>query len=192
MNKDIPTFCPSDQADWRTWLNENHQKEQAVWLVYYKKNAPNPNLNWSQAVDEALCFGWIDSVAKTIDEISYKQYFSRRKAKSTWSKVNKDKIIELSKQQRIAPAGWEAIEVAKKNGSWTILDSVERLEIPQDLEAEFEKAAQAKAYFLSLSKSVRKSLLYWIISAKRPRTRAKRIAEIVENAQQGQKPRSFR
>jgi uncharacterized protein YdeI (YjbR/CyaY-like superfamily) len=191
MKPEIESFCPTDQQDWRKWLAINHEQKDAVWLIIYKKNSPTPNLTWSEAVDEALCFGWIDSVKKTVDNERYKQYFSKRKAKSNWSKINKAKIDKLSQLGLIAEAGIKSIEIAKKNGSWTILDAVENLEIPLDLDQKLAQTPEAKDYFLSLSKSVQKQVLYWIISAKRPETRQKRIDEIVIAAANREKPTQF-
>ena len=96
--KDVEEYCPNDKQNWRNWLQSNHNKKDAVWLIFYKKKSPNYNLSWSESVDEALCFGWIDSVKKTIDSEKYKQYFSKRKVKSNWSKVNKDKVQTLIEQ----------------------------------------------------------------------------------------------
>ena len=188
----MDTFCPLNKEAWRDWLEENHEKKDFIWLVFYKKKSPNPNLTWSEAVDEALCFGWIDSVKKTIDKDRYKQYFSKRKAKSTWSKVNKDKVDYLMKHDLIMEAGYRSIEIAKKNGSWSILDSVEALIIPDDLEEAFKTGKGSKEYFEGLSKSARKILLYWIVSAKKMETRQRRIVEIVENASKKRKPKRFR
>ena len=129
--KDVEEFCPRDQKDWRKWLKKNHLKKDAIWLVYYKKNSPKYNLNWSEAVDEALCFGWIDSTANKMDTERYKQYFSKRKVKSNWSKINKDKVKILSEKGLIEEAGFKSIEIAKENGSWTILDEVEALVMPR-------------------------------------------------------------
>ncbi|MGB0431005.1 MAG: YdeI/OmpD-associated family protein, partial [Bacteroidia bacterium] len=126
------TFCPKNQQDWRKWLEDNHQKEDAIWLVYFKKNSPKYNLNWSQAVDQALCFGWIDSLANAIDDDKYKQYFSKRKPKSIWSKVNKDKVKLLIEKSLMTEAGLKAIDIGKANGSWTFLDQVDALIVPED------------------------------------------------------------
>lgn len=185
------SFCPKDQKEWRAWLSSNHIKEDSVWLIIYKQGSASPNITWSEAVDEALCFGWIDSTKKPIDEEKYMQYFGKRKAKSTWSKINKDKIEVLQKNGLMKPAGLKCIEVAKENGSWTILDSVEQLIIPEDLEEAFKQHPNSKAFFIGLSKSIKKGMLYWVISAKRPETRAKRIQEIVEKTSQGEKPKGF-
>jgi uncharacterized protein YdeI (YjbR/CyaY-like superfamily) len=190
--KDVEDYCPSNKHDWRKWLELNHKKKDAVWLIFYKKKSPNYNLSWSDSVDVALCFGWIDSVKKTIDAEKYKQYFSKRKVKSIWSKINKDKVKILIEQGLMKEEGYKSIEIAKKNDSWTILDEVEALIIPEDLKGEFEKYKGSTEYFDSLSKSVKKILLYWVISAKRKETREKRILEIAENASRNLKPKQFR
>lgn len=190
--KDVEDYCPSDKKDWRKWLELNHHTKDAVWLIFYKKKSLNHNLDWGDSVDEALCFGWIDSTKKTIDSEKYKQYFSKRKAKSNWSKVNKNKVKTLIDQGLMEEGGYKSIEIAKENGSWTILDGVEALVIPEDLTEEFSNYKGSIEYFDSLSKSVKKILLYWVVSAKRKETRQKRILEIVENASNNLKPKPFR
>lgn len=190
--KDVEDFCPYDKKDWRKWLELNHSKKEAVWLILYKKKSPNHNLSWSESVDEALCFGWIDSVKRTIDTEKYKQYFSKRKAKSNWSKINKDKVKILIDQGLMKEEGYKSIEIAKENGSWTILDEVEALVIPKMLKEEFANNKDSKEYFERLSKSDKKILLHWVVSAKRKETRQKRILEIVENAGRNMKPKQFR
>jgi len=190
--KDVQDYCPTDKLDWRKWLVLNHNKKDAVWLIFYKKKSPNYNLSWSESVDEALCFGWIDSTKKTIDNEKYKQYFSKRKVKSNWSKINKDKVKTLIEQGLMKDEGYKSIEIAKQNGSWTILDQVEALVIPEDLKGGFTNYKGSIEYFDSLSKSAKKVLLYWVVSAKRKETRQKRILEIVENASKNLKPKQFR
>ena len=188
----MDTFYPKNKDEWRHWLRENHLEKDFVWLVFQKKSSANPNLSWSEAVDEALCFGWIDSTKKTIDAQSYMQYFCKRKPKSNWSKVNKDKVKVLIAEGLMEAAGLRCIEIAKENGSWYLLDSVEALIVPDDLKAGLAEHDGATEFFEGLSKSSKKSLLYWIVSAKRIATREKRIAEIVENASQQMKPKQFR
>jgi uncharacterized protein YdeI (YjbR/CyaY-like superfamily) len=146
---------------------------------------------YSEAVDEALCFGWIDSKTKPLDEYKFMQFFSRRKNKSVWSKVNKEKVERLTKEGLMTKAGYEIIEIAKQNGSWTILDEAEALIIPDDLEIAFQKRNNAKEYFLSLSRSDKRNILQWLLLAKRQKTREKRIFEIVELADKNQKPKQF-
>lgn len=189
---DIEEYCPNDREDWRNWLELNHKRKDAVWLIFYKKKSPNHNLSWSESVDEALCFGWIDSTKRAIDKEKYIQYFSKRNAKSNWSKINKDKVKTLIDQGLMTEEGYKSIEIAKENGSWTILDEVEALVIPEDLQRELDANKGAMEFYDSLSKSVKKGLLYWVISAKRKETRQKRILEIVENASRNLKPKHFR
>ena len=190
--KDVEDYCPYDKKDWRKWLELNHYKKEAVWLIFYNKKSPNHNLDWSESVDEALCFGWIDSTKRTIDSEKYKQYFCKRKAKSNWSKINKDKVKTLIDQGLMEEEGYKSIKIAKENGSWSILDRVEALIIPGDLKEEFANYKGSIEYFDSLSKSVKKILLHWIVSAKRKETRQKRILEIAESASNNLRPKQFR
>ncbi|MDZ7879471.1 MAG: YdeI/OmpD-associated family protein [Saprospiraceae bacterium] len=173
-------FYPETKQQWRTWLAENHVEKDFVWLIYYRQKVGKPTITWSEAVDEALCFGWIDSTQKRLDEERSIQFFTKRKPKSTWSKINKDKVVKLIETEQMTQAGLNCIEIAKKNGSWEILDSVESLIIPEDLEKELNAKENAMDFFQSLSKSAKKMMLYWLVSAKRPETSEKRISEIVE------------
>jgi uncharacterized protein YdeI (YjbR/CyaY-like superfamily) len=191
QREEVETFCPTSQVEWRRWLNKNHTSKQSIWLVCYKKKSNKPTIAWSDAVDEALCFGWIDSKRILIDEEKFMQFFSRRKLNGTWSKVNKEKIEKLIDKGLMTKAGFETIETAKKNGSWTILDDVEELKIPRDLNKELNNRTDSKKYFLSLSKSVRKAILQWVTLAKRPETRQKRIHEIATLAAQKTRPKQF-
>jgi uncharacterized protein YdeI (YjbR/CyaY-like superfamily) len=192
MQNELETFYPKSRQEWREWLQKNHIKKQSVWLIYYKKKSAIPTVTYSEAVDEALCFGWIDSKTKPINEESFMQFFSRRKEKSVWSKINKEKIQRLIEAGLMTQAGYDIIETAKQNGSWTILDGAEALVIPADLENEFQNRANAKKYFLSLSRSDKRNILQWLVLAKRQETRQKRIEEIVELADNNQKPKQFR
>lgn len=189
--KTIETFYPKNNKEWRKWLEKNHEKLDSVWVVMYKKASEKPTISWSEAVDEALCFGWIDSIKKKLDEESSIQFFSKRKPKSTWSKINKDKVERLTEAGLMKKAGDKAIATAKENGSWNLLDEVDALTIPKDLEKLFKAHKGSGVYFDTLSKSVKKMILYWIISAKRPETRLKRITEVAELAAQQKKPNQF-
>ncbi len=190
--KGIETYCPKSRTDWRNWLEKNHCSKQSVWLIYSKSSTNNASVSWSEAVDEALCFGWIDSTRKTIDEERYIQYFSKRKPNSIWSKINKDKVDHLISNGLMQKAGYKSVEIAKKNGSWSILDEAEALVVPEDLRKEFDKRAGSFEYYQRLSKSARKILLSWVVLARRPETRQKRIVEIAENASRKLKPKQFR
>ncbi len=185
------TFCPANQKDWREWLKENHRSSDSVWLVYYKKASPKHNLTWSEAVDEALCFGWIDSTRNAVDEERFMQFFSKRKPQSNWSKINKEKIENLTARGMMTKAGLESVRIAKENGSWTFLDDVEAMIIPEDLENAFQQHSGSKDYFLTLNDSIKKQILYWIKSAKRPDTRLKRITEVAKQAGENKKPKQF-
>lgn len=173
------TFCPASQAEWREWLQRYHLEREQIWLVYYKKAANKPSLSWSQAVDEALCFGWIDSTKKSLDEERYMQLFSRRKPTSTWSAINKEKVARLVEGGLIGAEGLRVIELAKGNGSWSSLDEVEALLIPADLAQALAGVPGAAARFEGLSRSAKKMQLQRLFQAKRAETRAKRVAEIV-------------
>jgi uncharacterized protein YdeI (YjbR/CyaY-like superfamily) len=191
-HKEIETYCPQSQTDWRQWLEKNHQSRQSVWLVYHTKKSNIPSLSWGEAVDEALCFGWIDSTVKKINDISFMQFFSKRKPKSNWSKINKEKVQQLIDSKRMTKQGYESIEIAKQNGYWTILDEIEEVMVPDDLEVAFKKHNGSKDYFLSLSKSTRKIILSWIILVRKQETRQKRIEEVVESAALNLKPKHLR
>lgn len=189
---EMDTFYPTNRTEWRKWLLENHRSRQSVWLIYYKIKSGKPSLKYDDAVDEALCFGWIDSKAKPIDDERFMQFFSKRKAKSVWSKINKEKVERLISEGLMTDAGLECIEIAKQNGFWSILDTAESLEIPDDLEVGFLIIPGSKDYFLSLSRSDKRNILQWLVLAKRIETRQKRITEIVELAGQRLKPKQFR
>lgn len=191
-NKNEETYYPKSRSDWRKWLVKNHEIKQSVWLLFYSRKSDKNSVIWSDAVDEALCFGWIDSKKQKIDEFSYRQYYSKRKPDSTWSKINKEKVEQLVENGLMTKSGLKSIEVAKQNGSWTILDNIEELIIPKDLKKALESYKNAFEYFDSQSKSCKKMLLYWVASAKRPETRQKRIEEIAELASIGQNPKQFR
>lgn len=190
--KEIETFCPKNRQQWREWLQKHHAEKQSVWLIYNKKKSGIPTVSWSEAVDEALCFGWIDSRAKAVDDYTYMQFFSRRKPKSVWSRINKEKVRQLTDNGSMSQAGFSSVEAAKQNGYWTILDDVEALIVPTDLEEAFQKNPNAEAYFLSLSRSDKRTVLQWLVVAKRPETRQNRITDIVESANQRLKPKTIR
>jgi uncharacterized protein YdeI (YjbR/CyaY-like superfamily) len=187
----IEQFYPTCQEEWRNWLIENHLTKKGVWLFCYKKNTGKPSITWGDAVAEALCFGWIDSVRKSVDEFSYIQLYSPRKAISIWSRINKEKIEKLIREGKMMQAGLESIERARKNGSWTRIDEVEDLSVPKELAKVFRRNKGSLAFFSSLSKSTRKAMLQWVVMAKRPETREKRMQEIAQLAALKQKPKQF-
>jgi uncharacterized protein YdeI (YjbR/CyaY-like superfamily) len=171
-------FTPKRKA-WRAWLAKNHDKKSFVWLIMYHKSSDKPSVYYDEAVEEALCFGWIDSKPNKRDHESRYQYFSKRKPVSNWSKLNKTRIKTLTKLGLMQPAGLAAISIAKKNGSWTSLDNVEKMVMPPDLQRAFNKDKKALQNFEAFPPSARKAILHWITAAKRPETREKRIGETV-------------
>lgn len=173
---------PKTRAEWRRWLERNHARSPGVWFVSYKKTTGKPRVEYGEAVEEGLCFGWVDSKASSLDEERTMMMFTPRNPKSGWSKTNKDRVERLIKEGRMAQAGLDAIAVAKKNGSWTALDAIEALEIPPDLAKAFAKNKKARSNYETFPPSSKKMILSWIASAKRPETREKRVAETVRLA----------
>lgn len=190
MTDPIERITAVDGAAFGHWLQANHETAKAVWLVYYKKGSGTPSIAWSEAVDEALCYGWIDSTSKPIDEHQYEQYFTKRKPTSMWSKVNKDKIIELRRDSRMRPAGEAVIETAKANGYWTLLDDAQNHIVPDDLVSAFPSVG-ARATFDALAQSRRRNILSWIALAKRAPTRERRIQQTADAAAKGEAPDNF-
>lgn len=184
-------FTPLSKEDWRGWLEKYHAESEVVWLIYHRKNSGIPSLTWSEAVDEALCYGWIDSTKKTIDNVRYKQMFTRRKPKSNWSKINKDKVAKLLEENRMMPSGLKSVEIAKENGSWNYLDDVEAMIVPNDLNERLNKNLNARKFYEALSPSKQKWILYWLHSAKREVTREKRLKEIIEKGENGELPKAI-
>lgn len=176
-------------SEWREWLHNNHHLSSGVYLIFYKVGSPYESMRWEEAVQVAICYGWIDSTVRKVDEHSRKQVFSPRKDKSVWSKLNKTYIERLIAENLMHESGLTKIETAKRNGSWTSLDAVEDLIIPEDLALAFHENDTAFENYKNFSPSYRKSYLYWINQAKRPETRSIRIAAIIALCQQNKKSR---
>lgn len=179
----IPAFHARTRNEWRKWLAKNHQTEKSVWLIIYRKESTTPSVYYPEAVDEALCFGWIDSKPNKRDVESYYQFFARRNPKSKWSKVNKEKVARLLEQGLMQPAGLAMVELAKATGTWTALDEVEEGILPDDLKKRFSKSKKAWSNWENFPRSVKKGILDWISSARTSETRNKRIEETVTLAQ---------
>jgi uncharacterized protein YdeI (YjbR/CyaY-like superfamily) len=178
----IKTFYAKTRNDWRKWLEENHQSEKSIWLIIYRKGSETPSIYYPEAVDEALCFGWIDSKPNKRDENSYYQFFSKRNPKSNWSKVNKEKVATLIDQGLMNGSGLRMVEIAKQNGTWTALDEVENITLPEDLKALFLKNKTAFDNWEKFPRSSKRGILEWILNSKKPETRQKRIEETVQLA----------
>ncbi|HRH37136.1 MAG TPA: YdeI/OmpD-associated family protein [Flavobacteriales bacterium] len=170
------------RAQWRAWLKKNHTRTEGIWLITYKKHAADKYLSFEEKVQEALCFGWIDSTPRKLDADRVMHYLSPRKPKSMWSAINKEHVERLIAEKRMAPAGLKKIEEAKKNGSWNTLDHVDALTMPSKLTKALAKNKTAKKHFDSFPPSSKKIILHWVTSAKTVETRNKRISETVELA----------
>lgn len=186
---DVETIEPGSADDFRSWLAANHRDASAVWLMYWKKGSGRPSLSWPDAVDEALCYGWIDTKVQSVDDDRYVQYFAPRRPRSVWSRINKEKVERLVVEGRMTDAGLAVIDRAKADGSWTVLDAAEALIVPDDLAAALDAAQGARDFYESLTKSGKLAILGWIYTAKRPETRAKRVAETARSAAEGVNPR---
>ncbi|MGD1855712.1 MAG: YdeI family protein [Leptolyngbyaceae cyanobacterium] len=180
----------TSREQWRTWLANNHTQTDSIWLVTYKKHTGSRYLPYDAIVEEALCFGWIDSLPRRLDQDRTMLLISPRRPKSPWSKLNKDRITRLLEQGLITSAGQAKIDRAKADGSWIFLDDVEALIIPDDLAAALEANFQADRYFTAFSPSAKKGILQWIKSAKQADTRQRRITKTVEMAAQNLKANS--
>lgn len=186
MTDQVPRFKPDNRAGWRRWLRTNHRKATGVWVVFLKGN--DRQLAYADAVEEALCFGWIDSLIRPIDSRSYMQLFTPRKPKSNWSALNKRRVADLTERKLMAAPGLAAVETAKANGSWTRLDAVEALIMPPDFVRALAANKKAKTFFEALAPSSRKGILYFINGVKSPELRASRIAHAVAQSAKGLRP----
>lgn len=184
--RDVDTFYAKDRAEWRNWLIENHESESSIWLVHDKGNART--MKWEDIVQEALCFGWIDSTANKHSDTQSKIYVSKRKPNSVWSKINKAHIDYLIENNLMMPAGLKAVGIAKQNGSWNALDKSDALILPMELIKQFKSNKKAKNYFETLSDSKKKMILYWIYSAKQTETKLRRITKTVQCTENGEIP----
>jgi uncharacterized protein YdeI (YjbR/CyaY-like superfamily) len=168
---------PATRDEWRAWLEQNHTRTEGIWLVSYKKATGKPAVDYEAAVEEALCFGWIDSKGGRVDDERTMLWMAPRKSGSGWSRPNKVRIERLMAAGRMAPPGLAKIEAAKQDGSWTALDASEALEMPDDLRAALASHPDAARHFEAFPPSAKKMILQWISSARRPETRAARVAE---------------
>jgi len=186
---DAPLVQADDRGTWRAWLEAHHATATGVWLVTWRARSGRDGLDYEAAIEEALCFGWVDSTGGRVDDERGKLYFAPRKTRSPWAATNKARVERLIRDGRMAPAGLAAIERAKGNGSWEILDSVERLEVPEDLAVALAARRPAAANFAAFTRSARKMQLAWVATAQRPETRAARIKRVAEAAARNQRAR---
>lgn len=186
--EELTTYHPKDRKAWRRWLEKNYAKSPGIWLIYYKKGSGKQRLDYNDAVEEALCFGWIDSTTRPIDNEKYMQRFTPRKPKSGWSAINKRRIEKLMAQKLMTKPGLEKIEEAQKNGSWRNLDHIDAIQLPDDVIKALSKNKKAKTNFQNFPPYVKKQFLYRINAAKRPETRKARVEFLIRMAALNKKP----
>lgn len=184
---DFPIYHAESRAQWRAWLTQHHDSASGVWLCSWRTPTGRPRCPYPEVVEEALCFGWIDSTAKTLDAERGLQLVTPRKAKSTWTRLNRQRVADMEAAGLMTDAGRRAVEVAQANGYWTIYDSVEDLLEPDALAAALDANVAARASWDAFPPSARKMMLWWVVSATKPETRDRRIDSIVAKAALGER-----
>lgn len=185
---ELPTLPFESKKKWANWLAKQHDKSAGVWLKLAKKDSGIPSVTYEEALDVALCYGWIDGQKKGFDDKYWLQKFTPRGSKGIWSKINTEKAERLIASGEMKPAGLKAIEAAKQDGRWeAAYSSQKNISVPEDLQAALDKNRKAKAFFATLNSTNRYAILFRITTAKRPETRAKRIQQFVEMLERGEK-----
>ncbi|MGB3371473.1 MAG: YdeI/OmpD-associated family protein [Rhodococcus sp. (in: high G+C Gram-positive bacteria)] len=184
---DYPIVHAETRTQWRSWLTRNHSSVRGVWLCSWRTDTGRPRCEYPDAVEEAICFGWIDSTSTILDEERSLQLFTPRRRKSSWTRLNRERAADMEVRALMTDAGRDAIAAAKANGWWTISDQVEDLEEPPELKAALDRDPHARRNWDGFPPSARKQMLWWIVSAARDATRAGRIAHIVSDAAVGRR-----
>lgn len=185
---ELPILLFESQQKFADWLAENHDQSDGLWLKLAKKGADVPSVTYDEAVETALCYGWIDSQKKGFNESFWLQRFTPRKPKSIWSRINREKVEQLIASGQMRPAGLAAIELAMQNGRWdAAYDSQKTITIPDDFQAELEENPKAKAFFATLNSVNRYAILFRLQTARKAETRAKHIRQFVEMLERGEK-----
>jgi uncharacterized protein YdeI (YjbR/CyaY-like superfamily) len=184
---DFPIYHPPDLGAWRAWLAANHGTTRGVWVATWRKASGRDPVVYEELVEEAICFGWIDSTANTLDDERALQLMTPRKPKSGWTRLNRRRVADMEAQGRMTDAGRRAVEAAKANGWWTIYDPIEDLVEPDDLAAALDASSAARAAWDAFPPSARKQMLWSVVSAGKPETRARRITKIVSEAEHGRR-----
>jgi uncharacterized protein YdeI (YjbR/CyaY-like superfamily) len=184
---DYAIFHPRDLAAWRAWLDHHHRTARGVWVASWRKASGRAAVPYAQLVEEAICFGWIDSTVNILDDERGLQLMTPRQPKSTWTRLNRQRVAALESDGRMTEAGRAAVEIAQANGYWTIYDPVEDLIEPAELAAALDASPAARTAWDAFPPSARKQMLWWVISAAKPETRTTRVAKIVAEAAQGRR-----
>ena len=183
------TLYVKNRQEWRDWLEKNYAFENEVWLIYYKKHSGKPRISYDDAVEESLCFGWIDSLVKSIDDEKYMQKYTPRKKNSVWSELNVNRCKKMIKEGKMTSAGLELIEQAKQSGKWqAAYSSKKTFDLPKDLEVALKKNPAALKNFKNFAPSYQNNYIAWVVSAKREETKIRRIKEVVKRSELNQKP----
>ena len=187
MAAELPILLFEQPGDWAEWLRANHDSAPGVWMRLAKKDAGLRSVTYAEALDEALCYGWIDSHKKSFDEQSWLQKFTPRGPRSIWSRINRDKVQALVEQGRMKPAGIAAVDAAKGDGRWdAAYESQSNATVPDDLQAALDASPRAAEFFATLRGANRYAILFRVHNAKKPETRAKRIADFVAMLERGE------
>jgi uncharacterized protein YdeI (YjbR/CyaY-like superfamily) len=180
---------PETAAQWRDWLAEHHGTSSGVWVVWWKRTTGRPAPTYEELVCEALCFGWIDSTSKGVDEARTMMWFTRRSPTSGWSRPNKLRLERLYAEGLMQPAGDAAVAIAKENGAWVSLDAVEALVVPDDLGTALAERPGANEHWEALTRSAKRAALLWVVDAKKAETRHRRVTEVADRTAAGERPR---
>jgi uncharacterized protein YdeI (YjbR/CyaY-like superfamily) len=191
-HKGFQAVMAKSRKTWRQWLVKNHIKEKFAWLIIFHKGSSTKSVYYAEAVEEALCFGWIDSKPNKRDEESFYLSFAKRSPKSKWSKINRDRVEKLTQQGLITSAGQEMIDLAKASGTWEALSIIDNETMPEDLQRKFDRNKTAFKNFKAFPPSSRKIILHWISEAKRSETRKTRIDETVRLAKENIRANHYR
>jgi uncharacterized protein YdeI (YjbR/CyaY-like superfamily) len=181
----FPVYHPASRGAWRAWLEAHHETERGVWVASWRRRTGRASVPYPEVVEEALCFGWIDSTVNVLDDDRSLQLVTPRKPRSSWTRLNRERVARMEAAGRMTDAGRRAVAAAQANGWWTLYDTVEDLEEPDDLAAALDDRPRARATWDAFPPSARKGMLWWVVSAARPETRARRIGRIVADAERG-------
>lgn len=191
MASDFPKVEITSRAAWRAWLKAHHKQTTSIWLVIWKKGDER-HVPVAEISEEALCFGWIDSVPRKLDAARSMLLLSPRNPRSAWSRINKERAQRMIKAGAMTASGLAVIEAAKRSGLWSKLDAVEALRTPKDLKAAFDSHLGSALHWSNFPRSVKRGILEWIEQAKRPETRARRVLETAQRAAKGERANQWR